>query len=169
MFSYQTSPLREERLQQGVCRCGSNSEGLVYNLTALVNNGRISDPHAPNQNLSTPEVIRSYDDPPPVGSGPGRTLIFAVNSEYEVRVAPDGVRPLVGAVKHETLFHNADVLAAGEIHIRDGIIAGVNDHSASYGTLGRLETDPAFSDALLQAFAINNLPVEPALIEELRR
>lgn len=134
-----------------------------------MNNGHIVDPQHLGNNLSTPEVIRSFDDAPPFGSGPGRTFIFAVNTDCEIRVAADGVRAAAGAIKHETLFHNADVLAAGEIHIRDGIIAGLNDHSGSYGTVGRLETDPAFATALLDAFARNNLPVDPALIEELRR
>jgi hypothetical protein len=137
-------------------------------LEALIRNGHIADPQHPENSLSTPEVVKSFSDPPPPGSGSGRTFIFAISEDFQIRVAPDGVRTVAGAVKHETLFHNADVLAAGEICIRDGIIAGLNDLSGSYRTEGYLETNPDFAKAVLRAFEKNHLPVDDALIDQLQ-
>ena len=72
-------------------------------------------------------------------------------------------------MKHETLFHNADVLAAGEIHIRSGVIAGLNDHSGSYGTAGALEENPEFSTSVLSAVERLSLPIDEATRQYLQQ
>jgi hypothetical protein len=136
-------------------------------LGSLVNNDRITDPNYRGINLSTPGVVKSFSEPPPPGSGYGRTFIFAVSEGQEIHVAADSERALPNAVKHETLFHNADVLAAGEICIRDGVIFALNDHSGSYGTVGELETNSDFARAVLSAFDKHRLPVDPNLRSEL--
>jgi hypothetical protein len=164
MYRYHGSTEHEKRLVAGRCRC--ESQGEVHNLPALLREGRINDPHQMENTLSTPEVRRSRSEPDP-GGGYGKTFIFAVSEDFEIHIAPDSDRALEGAVKHETLFHNADVLAAGEICIRDGIIAGLNDLSGSYGTDGALETNPGFADAALLAFDKHGLPVREILKDEL--
>lgn len=68
-----------------------------------------------------------------------------------MHVGYDGRRGEANAVKHETLFHNADVLAAGEIKVTNGVVVGLNDKSGSYRTMGRLQTDRRFARAILNA------------------
>lgn len=80
-----------------------------------------------------------------------RVLIYAVDEEYRMQVGFDTQRGTPNAVKHETLFHNADVRAAGELGVVDGIIVEVGDVSGSYGTAGRIQTDPQFVAAVLKA------------------
>ncbi len=165
MFVYHDTPENQRRLSLGICRCASS--GPTYDLKSLVDKGRIKDPHNKAVNLNTPDVRILRSDPEPEGSGYGKTLIFAVNSDYEIRIALDSDREVVGSVKHETLFHNADVLAAGEIAIHDGIITRINDISGSYVTDGALEAKPSFSVAVLKAFNLLALPVDPMLREQL--
>jgi hypothetical protein len=78
-------------------------------------------------------------------------LIYAVDVNFEIRAGFDGIRGEENAVKHETLFHNADVRAAGEMAVVGGIIVSVNDFSGSYRTAGKLETDRRFAEAVLTA------------------
>ena len=161
MYTYQGSSLQQERLVKDECRCGS--QGTVHNLAGLLREGRIADPAQMDTNLSTPEVRTLRDDPEPPGGGPGKTFIFAVDGDFEVHAAPDGERALAHAVKHETLFHNADVRAAGEICIQDGVVLNLNDHSGSYKTVGKLETDSDFAEAVLRAFDLRGLPLDSLL------
>ncbi|MGO8925420.1 MAG: hypothetical protein ACLQU3_00640 [Limisphaerales bacterium] len=118
--------------------------------------------------LSTPKVRKSRSENLPEGAGYGRTVIFAVNEELDVHVARDSDRALGGAVKHETLFHNAPVLAAGEMCIEEGVVMGLNDFSGSYDTDGELEVNPAFAGAVLKAFEKRSLPMGEALREFLQ-
>ncbi len=134
----------------------------------LVHEGRILAPPEMATPLTTPMVRNSRTDPNPPGAGYGTTFIFAISEKLEIHIAPDSDRHLPDAVKHETLFHNANVLAAGEISIHEGIVTGLNDHSGSYDTFGGLETNPAFVHAILHAFKNNNVPVDPILEERLQ-
>lgn len=165
MFCYHDTPENKRRLSLGICRCASN--GPTYDLKSLVHDGRIKAPGNETENLTTPDVRVLRSDPEPEGSGYGKTFIFAVNIDHEIRVALDSERTITGSVKHETLFHNADVIAAGEIAIRDGIVTRINDFSGSYATDGALEEKPSFSVAVLKAFNLHALPVDSMLLEQL--
>jgi hypothetical protein len=72
-------------------------------------------------------------------------------------------------VKHETLFHNADVRAAGELSVVDGIIVAVNDFSGSYRTAGKLDTDRRFAEAVLTAIDRASIPLHWVERERLRK
>lgn len=76
-----------------------------------------------------------------------------------MRVGFDGQRGSPDAVKHETLFHNEDVRAAGELDVRAGVISKVNDHSGSYGTYGMLGTDSEFASAVLKVLDSVTAPI----------
>jgi hypothetical protein len=98
-------------------------------------------------------------------------FIYAVNEDYEFRTAPDsGPRPEapLNAVKHETLFHNAHVRAAGEVQIQDGIIVDINDLSGSYGTRAIMNNDPQFSCDVLEAIVRGNIPASDVVLAKLR-
>jgi hypothetical protein len=118
--------------------------------------------------LSTPKVGQSRGENPPRGNGKWDRFIYAVSLSYNIHVAPDGHRPNKESVKHETLFHNEDVLAAGELWIDNGIVKDLNDFSGSYKTDGELEANPEFGRAILKAIEKFNLPVAPRLLERLR-
>jgi hypothetical protein len=165
MYRYHGTSEHTNRLAQGRCRCGS--DGQIHNLKALVGQGRILEPPALAHPLSTPQIRRLKSDPEPIGGGYGRTFIFAVNETFEIHVATDSDRSVGNSVKHETLFHNADVLAAGEISIQNGVVVNVNDHSGSYGTVGELESNPAFAHAVLEVIARHALPIDPQLKDRL--
>ena len=77
-----------------------------------------------------------------------------------IRVGFDSVRGMPDAVKHETLFHNADVRAAGEFEIENGVIVEVGDVSGTYGTPGRIQTDPSFVEAVLRSLDAAGAPIE---------
>jgi hypothetical protein len=98
-----------------------------------------------------------------------RALIYAVDENFVIRVALDGVRGMPNAVKHETLFHNADVRAAGELEVVDGVIVEVGDVSGTYGTPGRIQTDPLFASAVLIALDEIGAPIESAEHRRLAR
>jgi hypothetical protein len=89
-------------------------------------------------------------------------FIFAVSQNFEIRIALDHLRAVDNAVKHETLFHNANVLAAGEIYFEEGVVIDINDRSGSYRTLGMLNT-PDFARAVLTAFRQNGIPMSESL------
>jgi hypothetical protein len=86
-----------------------------------------------------------------------------------MNVSLDGYRGSDNAVKHETLFHNAAVLAAGELEVLDGIIVGINDHSGTYRTYGMLDNDPSFAETVLKALERAEVPVDPQLRRQLER
>ena len=167
MYKYEDSSTQQYRKPRGECRCGS--KGAVYNLAALVQKGVIFEPTRMLNPLSTPQVSKSPSAPKPEGSGYGKTYIFAVSENLDIHVAPDSERRMPDAVKHETLFHNAHVLAAGEICIQDGVIVDLNDQSGSYGTLGALETNPQFADAILRAIKKHSLPIDQQLNDRLEQ
>lgn len=146
MYSYHDTPLNLDRIEKDICRCKSTEEGRVHNLIDLLNDGEIK---IPDQN---------HD-----GSDLESKLIFAVCKEYTVHVALDGDRPTPNSIKHETLFHNSDVRAAGELFVQRGVINSLNDHSASYSTYGLLESDPDFAAAILQVVEISQIPISEAL------
>lgn len=154
MFKYQDTLIREERLARQTDHCSSN--GLVSDLAHLTVKGRVRDPHDRRGLLTIGGSARLA----------GRVLIYAVDADLQVHVAFDGLRGTTTAVKHETLFHNADVQAAGEIVIVDGIVQSVNDHSGSYRTHGQMEVDPAFAQAVLDS--LDQLGVLMAPVERIR-
>lgn len=96
-------------------------------------------------------------------------LIYAVAENFQVNVAFDTRRGTPGAVKHESLFQNADVRAAGELEIEDGVIVEVGDISGTYGTQGRLQTDHTFADAVLTAIDTIGAPLDAGERRRLRR
>ncbi|HEX7192694.1 MAG TPA: hypothetical protein VF381_14090 [Thermoanaerobaculia bacterium] len=130
--------MRKERLAKGTDHC--DSRGPVHLLGDLVQEGQIVDP-ASKRPLTTHGTSGSRR----------RVLIYAVSSDFEIHVGFDGTRGQENAVKHETLFHNADVRAAGELEVVGGIIYKVNDFSGSYRTAGKLDTDRRFAEAVLTA------------------
>jgi hypothetical protein len=71
-------------------------------------------------------------------------------------------------VKHETLFHNANVAAAGEVSFVMGRLASINDHSGSYGTFGELESDPAFARAVRLGFSRTLVLMNDSVPENIR-
>lgn len=166
MYNYHESDLNSGRLKKGICRCGSDEKGKVFSLNGLVQGGVILSPPEMEAPLTTPKV-KSASDPNPAGAGYGKTFIFAISEKHEIRIARDSDRNEPDAVKHETLFHNADVLAAGEIAIDAGVVTGLNDHSGTYVTHGHLETNPEFLEAVLTAFTQNGVPLDPLLKERL--
>lgn len=94
--------------------------------------------------------------------------IFAISKKFELRVALDCDRQQDNSVKHETLFHNEPVLAAGELTFRSGKVNTICDRSGSYCTIGALQTDPSFVRSLLRTFQSEFIPVETALINSLK-
>jgi hypothetical protein len=147
VFTYDS--LKEaERRAKGHDHC--TSAGPVFNLRALVREGLIRHPANDSLALTAGKSV---------GKG-AATLIYAVDENFEINIGFDGVRGTHDAVKHETLFHNADVRAAGELEIEAGVIVEVGDISGTYGTPGRIQTDPSFSDAVLRALDGASVPIE---------
>lgn len=105
----------------------------------MVDDGSILDPGT-RRPLTTP----------PLGST--GVWIFAVR-EGRMRLAPDsGPRSSQGglapdAIKHETLFSNARVNAAGEVLIQQGVVVEVNAASGTY----TCDMDDHFVGAVLEA------------------
>ena len=157
MYDYDGTAVRQERLAKGTDHCGST--GAVYALVDLVKDGLIMDPDRPG----TPLTARRTSAPAT------RVLIYAVNFRFDLRVGFDGTRGELNAVKHETLFHNANVRAAGELEVVDGIIVNVNDHSGSYGTVGRLRTDRRFAMAVLTAIDLVAAPTKDRVRTQLKK
>jgi len=147
VFTYQGSVIQNERLAKGADHCGS--EGMVFALRDLIKDGQIMDPRAMAEPLT---AGRTFGTSAPV-------LIYAVDTKFSIHVGFDGICGQSNAVKHETLFHNADVRAAGDLEVFEGMIVTVNDHSGSYGTAGRLDTDRRFAEAVLTAIDDAGAPV----------
>jgi hypothetical protein len=160
MFYYHDTAENHRRLAAGICRCQSEEQDRVVNLRDLVLGNRLRSVHSPAELLDAP-VVNGNDDHL---EKPYR-FIFAVSQNFEIRIALDHLRVVDNAVKHETLFHNANVLAAGEIYFENGVVIEINDRSGSYGTLGMLETAPGFAEAVLTAFERNGIPVLDSLRE----
>lgn len=141
MHVYHGSSVHAQRQQNGQCHCQSG--GTTFGAEELVSGGMFRDPRDPSQPLNSD----------PIGYGPPRTFMFiyAVNEAYQFRLAPDGNRHQQGAVKHETLFQNAAVRAAGEVLVENGVITDINDASGSYNTRSVMESDPQFALDILQA------------------
>ena len=154
MYSYDDTLIRKERLEKGTDHCGSS--GAVYSLEELVTGGKIVMPGG--------EARRGGS-----ASSKNGVLIYAVDDNFNVHVAFDGIRGEENAVKHETLFHNADVRAAGELSVVDGIIVEVNDLSGSYRTAGKLDTDRRFAESVLTAFDRVAVSLHPVERERLRK
>jgi hypothetical protein len=97
-----------------------------------------------------------------------RRSIYAVSTTLVVHIAFDGVRGATDAVKHETLFHNANVAAAGEVSFVMGRVSNLNDHSGSYGTFGKLASDPAFARAVRLGFSRTLVLMDKSVLENIR-
>jgi hypothetical protein len=147
MFKYDR--IKEaSRQAKGEDHCSST--GPVFELGTLVKDGLVRDP----ADLAAALTI---------GRSAGKSklaFIYAVDENFAIHVALDGVRGAQHAVKHETLFHNADVRAAGELEIKAGLIVKVDDISGTYETPGNIETDPLFADAVLTALDGIDAPIE---------
>jgi hypothetical protein len=139
-----------DRRASGTDHCAS--KGIVFALKQLISNGEIRDPQDGRQALT---AGRSVDATRGV-------IIYAVDQNFQINVGFDGVRGNPEAVKHETLFHNADVRAAGELEIDKGTIVEIGDISGTYGTAGRLQTDQTFADAVLTALDNISAPLDAA-------
>lgn len=152
MYIYHDTAVRVERERKGHDHCAS--KGLVFDLASLVNDqGEVIDPRHPGvllDNLAGPKII------------------YAVSTDFVVHIAFDGVRGAADAVKHETLFHNANVTAAGEVSFHMGRVAGINDHSGSYGTFGKLASDPAFARAVRLGFSRTLVLMNESVPETIR-
>jgi hypothetical protein len=138
-FNYHDSSLRRERETLRTDHCAS--DGRTYDLAELLVDGRIESP----VEWDAEQVLAAFVRPP-------ATVIYAISEDRRIRVATDGTRGEWNAVKHETLFHNATVLAAGELRIVGGVVAHVDDGSGSYGTRGAMIQDPSFAAVILESF-----------------
>lgn len=153
MFTYDR--IKEARRKAtGEDHCAS--DGPVFDLAFLIVDGLIRDPA---------DRVKTLTVGVSVGKG-SRALIYAVDENFSIRVGFDGVRGTSDAVKHETLFHNADVRAAGELEVEKGVIVEVGDLSGTYGTPGMIQRDPLFAEAVLTALNRIDAPIAP---EERRR
>lgn len=131
-----------DRCQAGTDRCASRGAGNVRDLRDLLNEGYVVSPDTGHR-LTTAALQTDG------------VWIFAVK-HGRMRLGPDGGRrprvstdpPLpTDAIKHETLFHNQPVSAAGEIRIWRGIITGINHFSGTY----MFSFDAAFKGAVREA------------------
>jgi len=153
MYIYHDTEIRRDRERKGHDHCAS--KGSVFDLATLVNTrGEAVHP-------AHPEVL--------LDNSAGPKIIYAVNTALVVRIAFDGVRGAADAVKHETLFHNANVAAAGEVSFVMGRVASLNDHSGSYGTFGKLVSDPAFARAVRLGFSRTLVLMDKSVLENLKR
>lgn len=163
MYCYHDTEENHKRLAEGHCRC-QVGDTHVFKLHRMIVHGQILDPYTHNQPLGTPEVPPHFSE----AYRPGQ-FIYAVSDDFEIRIALDCDRRAYStSVKHETLFHNADVRAAGEIFFEDGLVVDVNDASGSYGTRDAMDTDPDFVVAILTAIDKHKIPTAPQLLEILR-
>lgn len=152
MYIYHDTVIRLERERKGHDHCGSR--GAVFDLARLVNGeGKAVDPRRPGLLLD---------------NSAGPKIIYAVSSDLVVHIAFDGVRGAADAVKHETLFQNANVEAAGEVSFVMGRVSGINDHSGSYGTFGKLASDTAFTRAVRLGFSRTLVLMEKSALETIR-
>jgi hypothetical protein len=146
LFKYDQR-IEASRKAKGHDHCAS--EGQVFDLADLLVDGSIRDPAHRAKTLTAGVSV---------GKG-SRALIYAVDEKFSIRVGFDGVRGTSDAVKHETLFHNADVRAAGELEVEHGVIVEVSDISGTYGTPGMIQRDPLFAEAVLTALDSIGAPI----------
>jgi hypothetical protein len=147
MYIYHDTVIRLERERKGHDHCGS--KGAVFDLARLVNGeGKAVDPRRPGVLLD---------------NSAGPRIIYAVSTDLLVHIAFDGIRGAADAVKHETLFQNANVEAAGEVSFVMGRVSGINDHSGSYGTFGKLVSDRAFARAVWRGFSRTRVLMKPSV------
>jgi hypothetical protein len=152
MYIYHDTAVRLERERKGLDHCAS--KGSVFKLSTLVNTeGKVVDPRHPGELLD---------------NSAGPKIIYAISAELVVHIAFDGVRGAADAVKHETLFHNANVEAAGEVSFLMGRVSGINDHSGSYRTFGKLASDLRFRRALRFGFSRAGVLMVPSVEKTLR-
>ncbi|GAB5404577.1 MAG: hypothetical protein Aurels2KO_28080 [Aureliella sp.] len=163
MFVYHDSPENKKRLALGLCRCAVEGEGRIFDLVNLIKDDLIIDPYNQNELLSVAPRLPNENTP---AYRPAR-YIYAVSKDLGFRIALDCDRKSPRAVKHETLFHNQDVRAAGEIGFRDGRVDKLDDISGSYGTRGAMEEDLSFIKSLVEAIELNQVPVSPFLFQRL--
>jgi hypothetical protein len=156
MYSYHDSPTRRDRLARKTDHC--RSSGDVYEISELIDEGRIHDPVEPARLLSSER-----------DKGADRVFIYAIDANFRMHVGADGIRGKRDAVKHETLFNNADVRAAGEVDISRGIVSMINDSSGSYGTRGMMDVDPSLAAAIITAFDRAQVPVRRSLLKLLEQ
>jgi hypothetical protein len=147
MYIYQDTPVRVERERKGLDHCAS--KGSVFDLASLVN--------------SEGEVVHPTNPGVLLDNSAGPRIIYAVSRDLVVHIAFDGVRGAADAVKHETLFQNANVEAAGEVSFVMGRVSGINDHSGSYGTYCKLASDTAFARAVRRAFSLTRVLMNPSV------
>ena len=150
MYNYHGSQRHSERLRQGTCRCGST--GDTYDLGDLLDQRRIREPSNRTLFLNTA----------PLGTLEG-AFIYAISNDHAMRIAPDGDRQKAHSVKHETLFQNANVRAAGQLYVREGILYDLDDSSGSYATRGMLEADPEFAKAISHCLDAYDVEISAAL------
>jgi hypothetical protein len=117
-YNYHDSAIRDERVSLGTDHC--DSDGQVFELGSIFRDGLLYDPREDDALLDSTKTI----------------IIFAVDEAHRFHLGFDGLRGQPSTVKHETLFHNANVLAAGELIVRQGIIVDVNDHPAAMARMG---------------------------------
>jgi hypothetical protein len=163
MYNYHDSTTRTGRLAEGRCRCDSPDIDTVFPIDSLIDNRRVLDPFNREEYLTSVAAPKYGED---VADLPPR-FIYAVGLDYTVHIAMDGDRSIPGSVKHETLFHNKNVLAAGEIGFTEGVITSINDHSGSYSTYTHIDITQSFVDALLQAFPAHTIEMLPILRSQL--
>lgn len=150
------------REAHGSDRCQSRGRSRVSDLQSIVKDGLVC--HPISQALVT--------TPPLQGSG---VWIFAVKGGT-LRLAPDGGRrpspenklPANAlpddAIKHETLYGNLPVSAAGEIAIKNGIIVDLNEFSGTYCAT----MDTHFKGAVLEALQRSGVKTSPQLRRKLK-
>lgn len=158
MYEYHNTEIRAERLEGHRDHC--DSDGAVYDITTLVRGDRLEDPE--------PHSDGFLVSPGHLSTTTHRRMIYAVSIDLRIHVAFDGNRGAEHAVKHETLFHNGDVAAAGEINVVDGVVASINDRSGSYGTTGQMKVDRRFANAVLMAFQRAQVPMTESAVDFLR-
>ncbi len=124
---YIAAKIERERNQNRENQCKSGARS--YALRTLVEGGLAIDPlsHHP---LSTSPLER----------GKAGKYIYAVRNDT-MRVGPDGDRSKKDVVKHETLFRNLPVQAAGEIRFHEGAVIDINDLSGTYLTEDEMEEE----------------------------
>jgi hypothetical protein len=146
-FHYHDTEIQKERRDTGRDHCGERTR--THDLAALTHDGKCWL----HGHLLTSTALST--------TGETGKYIFAVRDKT-IRIAPDSRRGDHGATKHETLFHNADVDAAGEIQFHEGIIVDLNDHSVSYATYGSLSLT-SVKRVIIDALESANATVGPSV------
>jgi len=167
MYVYESTDHQRQRIDQQRDHCGKRvPHAPCYPLASVQSDGLLRDPTTGTLLTSCP--ISNSADPTATKDGL-EVYIYAVSQSMEIRISVDGVRGTLNAVKHESLFDNESVLAAGEIWIEHGIVKDINDHSGTYLCRGELRSTPAFANAVLNALERSTLRTAQPLLNLLRR